>query len=476
MKSIRDIVLALSKDHIRGVRKSFYRENDKVAQLFELLLNNASDETIKNELKLGANAYTTLRSRLRTKVQNYLVRQSDSPRADVLNKLLSIEDIIFTEQPVVALATLKKLERELTKYDLSNELTIVYKYLKKLHLNTNEYFHYSKLYNRHVAYSLALDKAEDLLAKYFIEYGLYYVMGDTAKKLALTALFEEMKNVCALYRSHRMFVYLAALQVFHCLYVDEEAYDKYRLEPVEDVLAGVEDIFKRYPKDGVYKHLHLLFKYIRFAYYHKHGITRKAQVLLDEINSRIPEFLIHYENYGFPAQVLIAKLQRKHFDYTFGLSAREDRLFGGFQVTNCSQPAKVVYFIYRALACYHIGEYAEAAKWLFRLTNEVGFKERHHLQLEVKCLTAFMKYLQQDKVLFRQNLTSAQRVLRIIGAENAPHLQVFVKLLSILNSDNQADKPQKIGVQIEKLQQFQPLRFQPVLYLQLDQRFVQEIA
>jgi len=193
-----------------------------------------SDSEIKKTLKLGANAYSTLRSRLNVKVQNYLISKSDAPKVDVLSKLMSIDDIVFNQKAAIALTTLKRLERELIRYDLSNELTTVYKYLKKLHLNTNEYFHYSQLYYRHIAYSLALDKAEDILARYFKEYGFYYAMGLSSKKLELAALFEEMKNVCALYQSHRMFVYLAALEIFHRLFVDEEALDKYKLEPIEE--------------------------------------------------------------------------------------------------------------------------------------------------------------------------------------------------------------------------------------------------
>ena len=168
MKSIRSIVNALTENDVKEIKNSFYRDNDKVALLFNMLLGEVVDEEIRETLGLSTNAYSTLRSRLHTKVQNHLIALSDNPtRADVLNKLLSIDDIIFTQKPTIALTTLKKLERELIRFDLSNELTVVYKYLKKLHLNTTEYFHYSQLYNRHVAYSLALDKAEDLLAKYY---------------------------------------------------------------------------------------------------------------------------------------------------------------------------------------------------------------------------------------------------------------------------------------------------------------------
>jgi hypothetical protein len=467
MKNIRIIVKALSTDDVAELRNSFYRDNDKVALLLELLLEEVADEEIRQRLDLSANAYSTLRSRLHTKVQNHLIALSDSPRADVLNKLLSIDDIIFTQQPTIALTTLKKLERELIRFDLSNELTVVYKYLKKLHLNSDQYYHYSQLYNRHVAYSLALDKAEDLLAKYFKEYGYYFVMGDSSRKLALTALFEEMKNVCELYQSHRMFVYFAALQIMHRLFVDEVVYDKYNLEPVEDILAEVDDTFRKYPKDDIYIHLHLLFSYIRFEYYNKHGIIPKVKIHLNEVNPQIPKLLIHYENYSFPSQLLVGSLQLMLKGHISHKDIDYDRLFDGFVIEGSSTPAKVAYCFFRALISYYANDYPGASKWLFELTNDVSFKEHNELLMEVKCVTAYIKFLQHDDVLFKQNLTSAQRTLRIIGADKSPHLGAFIKILSILNSESRKNKELKLGVQIDIINMIQLGGFHPTLYLNL---------
>ena len=473
MKSIRSIVNALPENDVKEIRNSFYRSNDKVALLFEMLFNEVADEEIRETLGLSANAYSTLRSRLHTKVQNHLIALSDRPtRADVLNKLLSINDIIFTQQPTIALTTLKKLERELIRFDLSNELTVVYKYLKKLHLNTNEYFHYSQLYNRHVAYSLALDKAEDLLAKYYKEYGYYYVMGDSSKKLELTAIFEEMKNVCALYQSHRMFVHFAALQIIHRLFVDEKAFELYKLEPIEDVLAQVDDTFRKYPKDNIYIHLHLLFKYIRFEYYYKHGIIAKAIALLNEVNPQIPKLLIHYENYSFPTQLLIGTLQLARDGHLDNNEFDYHKLFDDFSIENSSIHSKVVYYIYRALTCYYSRDYSSASKWLFDLNNEVSFKEYNEMLMEVKCLTAYIKFIQKDDVLFKQNLTSAQRTLRIIGSEKSPHLAAFLKMLSILNSESKKNKEKKLDRQLEIIRQFQLDGFHPTLYLDLNLEYL----
>ena len=73
MKNIRTIVNALSENDVKEIKTSFYRDNDKVALLFDMLLNDDSDDKIREILGLSANAYSTLRSRLHTKVQNHLI-------------------------------------------------------------------------------------------------------------------------------------------------------------------------------------------------------------------------------------------------------------------------------------------------------------------------------------------------------------------------------------------------------------------
>jgi hypothetical protein len=88
--------------------------------------------------------------------------------------------------------------------------------------------------------------------------------------------------------------------------------------------------------------------------------------------------------------------------------------------------------------------------------------------MEVKCITAYIKFIQKDAILFRQNLTSAQRTLRIIGAENTPHLAAFVKMLSVLNSESTKNKEQKLRLQLETIKQFNLDGFHPTLYLDPD--------
>ena len=76
------------------------------------------------------------RSRLNQKIEEYLLQQMESPQTDRLKKVANISEILFTKKKAISIATLKKLEKELLDYDLSNELTVVYKALKKLHIHS----------------------------------------------------------------------------------------------------------------------------------------------------------------------------------------------------------------------------------------------------------------------------------------------------------------------------------------------------
>ena len=103
----------MSPDEVLEIEHTYLRNGDKIARLFELIRENETDHNIKSDLELSANAYSTLKSRLNKKVLDYLVTQIDGPKTDVLKKVLSIDELMFTHNRSIALATLKKLEKEL---------------------------------------------------------------------------------------------------------------------------------------------------------------------------------------------------------------------------------------------------------------------------------------------------------------------------------------------------------------------------
>lgn len=168
MAKLKNIVKQLSERDFQSIHDSLIENNaEKSAYLLKAFRDRKlSDGKIMVELEVNANAYYTLRSRLNQKIEEHLLEQMESPRTDILRKVANLNEVLFTKKRTISIATLKKLEKELIDYDLAHELTIVYKSLKKIHINSSDHFTYSQLYNRHVAYMLAVDKAEDLLAEY----------------------------------------------------------------------------------------------------------------------------------------------------------------------------------------------------------------------------------------------------------------------------------------------------------------------
>ncbi|MBS1542008.1 MAG: hypothetical protein JST14_00100, partial [Bacteroidetes bacterium] len=180
MAKLKNIIKQLSEKDYNAIYDSLVNGNaEKSAYLLKAMRERQlSEAKVMVELEINANAYYTMRSRLSQKIEEYLVQQMESPRTDLLRKVANINEVFFTKKKTIAIAMLRKLEKELIEADLVGELPTIYKLLKKLHIHSPDYFTFSQLYNRHVAYMLAVDKAEDVLADYFKKYGNYFLSGD----------------------------------------------------------------------------------------------------------------------------------------------------------------------------------------------------------------------------------------------------------------------------------------------------------
>lgn len=478
MAKLKNIIKQLSENDFEAIHTSLIESNaDKSAYLLKSMRERQlSDSKIMGELDVNTNAYYTLRSRLNQKIEEYLLQQMENPRTDILKKVANINEILFTKKRAIAVATLKKLEKELLDYDLSNELTIVYKSLKKLHINTQDYFSYSQLYNRHVAYMLAVDKAEDLLAEYFKKYGNYLLSGDEIDKLNLSLLMKEMTNVSSLYQSHRLYVYQSCLSIFHRLFVEEESMAE-EVEPIEDVLDQVQKIFSTYPMDSIYYHLNLVFEFLKLEYYNHYKVYRKAEKFFDEVNESASTLLTNYSLYTFPAQFLMTKIERHiRMENEMEMYEENEGLFYDFEIDKNDIPKYVIYVLYRAISCYYAEKYDEAAKWINNLLNELSLKKYPTALLEIKLILALQYCLMNDYDLFNQLINSIQRQIRLLGKENSEHILLFAKILKISISDIKKNKKQKILSLSEKFVKVDKQVFAPTLLIKMDEKFISKLS
>lgn len=479
MAKLKNIIKQLSEEDFVAIYDSLIDSSaDKSAFLLRAMREKQqSDNKIMEELDVNTNAYYTLRSRLNQKIEEYLLQQMENPRTDILKKVANINEIIFTKKKAIAVATLKKLEKELLDYDLSNELTIVYKFLKKLHINTADYFNYSQLYNKHVAYTLAVDKAEDLLAEYFKKYGIYTLSGDDTSKLELSLMSKEMNNVCSLYKSHRLYVYQSCINIYHRLYVEKEETIEGDLEPIEDIIVNVQKIFEDYSLDSIYYHLRIVFEYLKLEYYDHYKVFRKAENYFEEVNDSCSDLLSNYTLYTYPAQFLMTKIKRHvRMGIVDDMSEENEGLFHDFEPDKNDIPNYITYVIYRALSCYYNKTYDKAARWVNNLLNEISLKKYPAASLEIKTVLALQYCMVRDYDLFNQLINSIQRQIRLLGKDACEHIVIFTKMLKISISDSKKNKKSKIQNLAEKIKNVELDYFTPILLVNIDEDFINTLS
>lgn len=479
MAKLKNIIKQLSEKDYKEIHDSLMESNaEKSAYLLKALRERQlSDSKIMVELEVNANAYYTLRSRLNQKIEEHLLQQMESPRTDILRKVANLNEVIFTKKRTISIATLKKLEKELLDYDLASELTVVYKSLKKIHINSPDFFNYSQLYNRHVAFMLAVDKAEDLLAEYFKKYGSFFLSGDATEKLGLNLLMKEMQNVAKLYESHRLYVYQSCMLIFHRLFVEQEDSSQQDGESIEDIFAHVQKIFETYNLDPLYYHMNLVFEFLKLEYYNHYKVYRQAEKYYEEVNDAAANLFVNYPYYTFSAQFLISKLERHlRLNTEKELHAENEGIFIDFETDPLDLPKHLIYVVYRALSSYYVGKYEEAAKLINGLLNEVSLKKYPFAQMEVKAILALQYCMIRDFELFNQLTNSIQRQIRLFGKDECENVLLFLKILKIATSEAKKEKPKKISALIPKFKSTPVNYFAPTSLIKMDETFIDNLT
>lgn len=479
MAKLKNIIKQLSEKDFKTLYDSLLESNaDKSAFLLKALRERQlSDNRIMEQLGVNANAFYTLRSRLNLKIEEYLMEQLQNPRTDVLRKVANINETLFTKKRTICIATLKKLEKELQDYDLANELTIIYKALKKLHINSPDYFQYSQLYNRHVAYMLAIDKAEDLLADYFKKFGSYLLTGSDIEKLSLSLLLKEMRNVANLYESHRLYVFQSCMLVFHRLFVEPDESLKEDAESIEEIFDHVQKIFDTYNLDSLYYHLNLVFEFLKLEYYNHYKVYRQVERYFEEVNDAAGNLMTNYITYTFPARFLITKLERHlRMGTEKELYDEIPNIFPDYEPDPQDVPRHVIYVMFKVLAAYYAGHYAEAIRLTNTLLNEVSLKRYPQTALEVKTVLALLYVLEREFELFKPLYYSVQRQYRSLEKREAKNIFYWLRILKISTSETKREKAKKIQSVIPKLKQCTNTYFSPTLFIKLDDTLMKKLA
>jgi tetratricopeptide (TPR) repeat protein len=449
----------------------------KFATLATLLRENeVSEEDIMKKLDVNSSAYYTLKSRLYERIGDFLSAGLDGSRTDILKQVATIPELVYNSQKDTAVAVLSKLEKDLISHDMPYELSSVYNALKKLHISSPKYYEYAQLYNRHVAYTIALDKAEDTLAAFIKALGDYYVSRNSSTHEVMKVMKDEMGSLCRLYDSHHLTVYGNILDVLFALFIPFSEAVK-NDPPVEDILASAEKIMAAYPNDSTYKYLRQAVAFLRFEYYHQAGQYKKADQYFDQVNGSFPQFL-NYTFCSFPSVFLLSKAERYvRNGKAAQLHQENNELFKDVQADTDDVPGYVNYTKYMAASLFFAGKYGEAATLLNNLLNEVVFKNMTHSELEVKLFFVLCCSMQNKYDTAHTVLRSVLRKVRELENKHEyENVNAFGKMLSIQLDSGIKDKEKKLLEQRDRFILLNRGRAQMLTYLDLGDEFVKKLA
>jgi hypothetical protein len=478
MIKFKSIVLQLKEEEYNDLCRQFVETKaDKYLRLLQLYRENKyTDEEIQDLLSVNTSAYYTLKSRLFDKIQDFLTNNMSTPIIDLLRKVANIPTLIYDTHRDTAIAILSKLESELQNYDMPYELSSVYSALKKLHVHSPKYYEYTQLYNKHLAYTISLDKAEDLLNTFMKTLGDYYASRNKGQIEYLSLIKQEMTNICGIYDSHHLQIYKSIVDVSFALFVPNQEAIKDD-EPIEDVLARMERTFTTYSKDTNYQHLQLVYNFLAFEYYHKLNLPKKEAKFFEVVDKKIQSFLL-FNHCAFTTKFLISKIERHIELGTEGeLYEINKRELPNYEPDKNDIPNYINFAKYSATSAFYAKKYQEAVQILNGLINDISFKNYPHTEIEVKLLLALNYSMINKYDPATSLLRSVTRKIREIddemGYENA---LIFYKILSLQMSSSARQVDQKITQLFAKFDLLNQKSNRMLEYIKVDDTFIKQLS
>lgn len=448
---LQKVISQLSKAQYEQLHEELSaNRGEKFSKLLELYRgDDLEDAVIRDNIGAKQAAFYTLKSRLFDKVQQYLFRTSSDNRAELLKNVSSIPYLIYNTPRETAISLLLHLEAQLKKEDMPAELVSVYSGLKKLHLHTAEFYHYQQLYNKNVAYMLALDKAEEVVSLFTRQLGDYLLSLDAEKTMLLKLYLQELNNLSKLYDSHRLKSTQIIVGVTYAIFVDEKGDIPDSEETIEELLQQFKTILENYPEHRNYRFLEPVRLFLNFEYYHRLGLRKNSNASYEKLNNNLETFLIL--SHSCPTtQFLLSKFehenaQSKEMNYDDILVFEPDPN-DAFSCVN--------YYMYSAACNFHNGKFAEAAATLNKLVNDISFKDFPFAEARVKLFLTL-------NLLLASKSDQAEIILRSISRKLAsdelsgrfPAAECFAKFLKIALNDNSSTKMKKLEAALQSFNQ-----------------------
>jgi hypothetical protein len=385
MIKLKKIISHLDKDTFNNVEETLIKNKaDNFLYLLQSYRKEVEDNVIIEKLNLNANSFYVLKSRLYDRIQDHLSGDIYVNQEELLKKLNQIPDMCMNEPREVATAFLQKLEKDLLQYDMHSELLIVYSALKKMHLYSEKYFHYSQLYNKHIAFSLSLEKSEETLGNFNRVLGQYNFSRSPKYLETLFFLRKEINDHYALNQSRQVDITKNIIELQLCIFCHS---DLSKETNVEDLLSRTYKIMNELPDSSTHKKWLPVLDHLSFEYYLKIGQSKYAKSYFEKVNVLINSLLL-MSNICTTSKFLISKIAFLNDQGQGNELINEDPSQIIYDANDMH--SRVILGIYSAMCSYYANKLKEAANKLNTLLNENSFKDFFHVNTDIKLTLAFI--------------------------------------------------------------------------------------
>ncbi|MFM7217944.1 MAG: hypothetical protein ACKO1U_08005 [Bacteroidota bacterium] len=423
------------------------RKNNKPFVVLEAARkHNYSENQMMDMLGVTPSTYYTLKSRLNERIAQYLSQNVNNPISALKEKVAMVPAMLFSNDRDVSIRALKNLEKQLIEYDLSNELIVVYKALARLSMYNGDFDYYEKEYNRHVAYSLAVVKAEDLFYEFVKRAGNYQLTRDERDFESVQTVLRELTNISELYHGHRLFVLYNVVRIYYLSLFTTRTENLRALElEIDSLLQQINKNFEKFELDTFYQSVRFLVDYLYFEYYQRTGNQVRADHYYKMTNPGVPETATRPVFGFYVSEFLNSKVQRFLVNWNVEeLVDTNATLEGSFDV-DVNEPYPYITFRrFLAIGKFYQGDYSGAAKAINNLRNDLSLKKFLHSDVESKLFQALQYCYMGEDGLCSQLLQSVKRQIPEDDTRYEPAL-AFMKILKA------AIKPEEFRKKVKKL-------------------------
>jgi tetratricopeptide (TPR) repeat protein len=436
MLKLKQIIAQLPESEFEKITDTF--KKTKADNYYTLIKayrdGKLPDAEIINALDISSNSFYVLKSRLLNKIQDQLSVDVFTTQENLIKQLLQVPEVCFNMPRETAITFLNKLEKELVKFDLHNDLLVVYSALKKMHLYSEKYFYYSQLFNKHTALGLSLEKAEEILGNFNRILGQYSFSRNQQHLDTLYFLKNEIDNLFKLNQSRQIEIikYLVELQL--TIFCEE---NKGTGLPTADIIQNAKKAFSELPESSAHKKWEIVLDFLSFEYYVSIEEYKAALSFYEKVNENISCILL-YNNISLTSRFLSSKIK-----FCCQTNRMEDLAENPKNINLLYDTedghAKVLIAIYNAMLYFKQKNYKEAINSLNNILNTFSFKDFFHESITVKLTLAYFYLIQKEFDLVEITLKSVSRKIKSEQLEKYYYVLHLIKIFeSEMNSTDNA--------------------------------------